>query len=51
MMLKNNRFFGRDISNIAPNISRNQSQELYEKKNRNPSISLVEPTKSSKMNI
>jgi hypothetical protein len=45
MMHKNNRFFGRDLSNIPQNISRNQSQELAEKRNRKPSLSLAEHPK------
>ena len=47
MILKNNRFFGRDISNMPQNLSRNQSQEPCEKRTRKQSMSLVEPTKPS----
>ena len=51
MILKNNRFFGRDISNMPQNLSRNQSQELCEKRIRKHSMSLVEPTKPSLANM
>jgi hypothetical protein len=45
MIHKNNRFFGRDLSNMPQNISRNQSQELGEKRNRKQSLSLAENIK------
>ena len=47
MIHKNNRFFGRDLSNMPQNISRNQSQELDEKRKRKQSLSLAEHIKSN----
>jgi hypothetical protein len=51
MIHKNNRFFGRDLSNMPQNISRNQSQELDEKRKRKQSLSLAEHIKSNIVTI
>lgn len=51
MILKNNRFFGRDLSNVPQNLSRNQSQDTCSKRNQKQSLSLVEHHKQSYDNI
>lgn len=51
MILKNNRFFGKDLSNVPQNIPRNQSQDFCEKRYQKHSLSLAQNHKQSLCNI